>query len=302
MHIIDTDPGLDDAHAIAMATRLLPHDELVVTTVAGNVGLDAVTANAAWLLAQWAPQVPLYRGAAAPLVGEMVDAAHIHGDDGLAGFPRTPTPFDGPTTPAAVAIADLVRALPGEVDIVALGPLTNIALALALEPRLPELVRSLTVMGGSPAQHGNASLNAEYNVYADPAAAEVVLARMTTVTLLTWDTCLTHRFSRAELADFFGGTSAEARLLARLHEHRLAHDPAYAALTDYGRADPLAMAAALAPACVATTTSHGVQVVHDGGRAHGVTVVDERDALDGRPRVRLVETFHRPALVHALTI
>jgi purine nucleosidase len=302
VYLIDTDPGLDDAHALAMATRRLPHDELLVTTVAGNVGIDAVTTNAAWLLHELAPSVPLHRGAAAPLVGAAVEAAHIHGNDGLAGFPRSGDGVAVRDGAAAVVIAETARHNAGALHLIALGPLTNIALALGLEPRLPELVASVTIMGGSPAQYGNASLNAEYNIFADPAAAETVFARMRNVSLLTWDTTLANRFTRDELHSFWAGDSAEARLLRALGEHREASDPVYAASAEFGRADPLAMAVALSPECVTEVAFHRVHVVHDGGLAHGVTVVDHRDASDDREPVRIVHGFDRRALLAALTL
>lgn len=302
MYLIDTDPGLDDAHALAMATRSVDHDQLIVTTVAGNAGLEQVTRNARWLLGELAPSVPVHRGAEAPLVRSHVGAEHIHGADGMAGFPRSSVAAPLRAAHAANAIVDAARENPGRLRIVALGPLTNIALALALEPRLPELVSSLTIMGGSPAQHGNASLNAEYNVFADAEAAEAVLSRMPRASLLTWDASLSTRFSADELAAMWSGGSREARLLRAVHARRCDIDPSYAASADFGRADPLAMAVALRPDCVAATRTHRVHVVHDGGLAHGVTVVDERDATSDRFPVSLPERFHRPALLDALAV
>lgn len=302
MLLIDTDPGLDDAHALAMATRAIPHDELIVTTVAGNVDLDRVTANALWLMSKLAPTVPVHRGAAAPLVRRHVDAAHIHGSDGLGGFPHAASTAEPAPGHAAAAIAEAARAHPGSLRIVALGPLTNLALALSLEPRLPDLVVSVAIMGGSPAQHGNASLNAEFNTFADAEAAEAVFSRMRNITLLTWDATLATRFSADELAGMWVGDSAEARVLRAMHEHRAAGDPDYATRVDYGRADPLAMAVALHPECVASARTHRVHVVHDGGLAHGVTVVDEHDATADRFPVAIPETFHRDALLAALRV
>lgn len=302
MLLIDTDPGIDDAHALAMATRAVDHDQLIVTTVAGNVGLGPVTDNARWLLAQWAPSVPLFRGAAAPLVRPAVDAAHIHGEDGLGGLPRERGGVAVREPHAANAIVDAARAHAGQLDVVALGPLTNLALALLLEPSLPDLLRSVTIMGGSPAQHGNASLNAEFNVFADAEAAEVALSRLRRVTLLTWDASLATRFTASELASMWSGDSAEARTLRAIHEHRTTHDAAYAANATFGRPDPLAMAIALRPDCIASSVSHRVHVVHDGGLAHGGTLVDERDTTDDRPPIALPQTFHRDTLIEALTV
>jgi purine nucleosidase len=302
LYIVDTDPGLDDAHAIAMAIQAFPHDRLVITTVAGNAPLEVVTENAAWLIDELAPGVPVYRGAARPLVGAPVDAVHIHGSDGLGGYPHDPAGTKPRAEHAAVAIVDLARTSTEPVHVIALGPLTNIALALALEPALPDMIASLTIMGGSPAQHGNASLNAEFNIYADPDAAEVVFRSFPHITLLTWDASLAHRFSREEMARFWAGDSDAATLLRAVDAHRWGADPAYAAGSDFGRPDPLAMAVVTRPECVAAAVSHRIRVVHDGGLAHGVTVVDERDVLTDRAPVRIIEAFHRPLLLDALRV
>lgn len=302
MLLIDTDPGLDDAHALAMATARVPHDELVVTTVAGNVGIDAVTRNAAWLLSRLAPTVPLHVGAAGPLVGAPVDAAHVHGPDGLGGFPREDAGIEPRGEHAVDAIVRLARQQNGELDVVALGPLTNIALAAALEPRLPSMIRSLTVMGGSPSGFGNASPNAEYNVFADPVAAEAVFARFPDATLVSWDLCLAVRFPRDRLDAFWAGGSDAARLLRALSDHRMIADPDYATSPDFGRADPLAMAVALDPRCVTRSTHHAVTVGHGGGLAHGLTVVDRRDEMPDRPTVRIVDELDLPMVTALLTV
>lgn len=302
LYIIDTDPGLDDAHAIAMAVTALPPHQLVITTVAGNAPLDAVTDNATWLVDELAPAVPVYRGAVGPLVGPPVDAVHIHGRDGMGGYPHGPGEVMPRPQPAALAIVELARARSGPVHIIALGPLTNLALAVALEPDLPTMLASVTIMGGSPAQHGNASLNAEYNIFADPYAAETVFARFRDVTLLTWDASLAHRFSREEMAQFWAGDSDAAALLRAVDAHRLATDPVYAAGADFGRPDPLAMAVVTHPETVTSAVAHRIRVVHDGGLAHGVTVVDERDVLTDRAPVRIIETFDRTALLAALRV
>lgn len=302
MLVIDTDPGLDDAHALAIATELVNPEDLVITTVAGNLGIDTVTANACWLMSEFAPQVPVFRGAACPLVGKPVEAAHIHGNNGLGGYPRPDVQIDVADTPAAVKIIELAHQHPGELEIVALGPLTNLALALGLEPGLPDLVSRLTIMGGSPAQHGNASLNAEFNIFVDPAAAETVFARMHGISVITWDLCLRYRFTRAEFDGFWSGDSRQAGVLRAISEHQAANDPAYTERDYFGRADPLAMAVALRPEIVSGATSHRIQVVHDGGLAHGVTVVDERDATGDRSPSRIIDDFDRPALVETLTV
>lgn len=302
MLLVDTDPGLDDAHAIAMAVRDVPASDLLVTTVAGNTGIEAVTENASWLLGNLAPDVPLHRGAAGPLLGRAERAEHIHGRDGLGGVPRRPdrrVPVREPH--AANVIVEAARRHGPELRVVALGPLTNVALALALEPELPEMLGGVVAMGGTPAGRGNASVNAEFNVFADPEAAEAVLARIP-VTLVTWDLSLAHRFTAAEMAGFVASGSPAARLLGAIHEHRLAHDPGYASSADFGRADALAMAVALDPACVTRAVEHAVLVGTGDGLARGVTAVDWGDHVPGRPKARIPLELDAAAVRRLLTL
>lgn len=303
MLLIDTDPGLDDAHALAMALTRLPADEIIVTTVAGNTGLDAVTRNAAWILGLLAPEVKLYAGAAAPLVGQPVEAVHIHGEDGLMNIKRAP----GPQVPvqeihAAQAIVQAAREHGKDLTIVALGPLTNVALALQLEPKLPQLIDRIVAMGGSPAGLGNASPNAEFNVFADPVAADIVFERMDNLALITWDLSLQTRFSRDEIESFWASENAASGLLRGLHEQRISRDASYAQSRDFGRADPLAMAVALDSRVIRQSARHRIRVGYDDGLAHGATVVDWRNETTGRDQLELVLDLDRPALIKALTL
>lgn len=303
MLLIDTDPGLDDAHAIAMATSRIPADELIITTSFGNVDLDTTTENARWLLGAMSPGAPIYRGSAGPLIGDREEAAHIHGPDGLGGCPRG----DGELSPlveghAAVKIVELARRWGRELTVVALGPLTNLAVALQLEPKLGSMIGRVVAMGGSPAGFGNASVNAEFNFFADAVAAEIVLSRFADVSLITWDACLQNRFSEEEMRSFWRGDSPAAVRLRLIMDHRFTADAVYASSADYGRADPLAMAVALDPSCVTRAEAHPVIVGHDGGVAHGASIVDWADTLPERPLVTLPLEFDRAAVMRLMTV
>jgi purine nucleosidase len=242
--VIDTDPGLDDAHALAMALTPAPHRPhhpvAAVCTVAGNHGIDTVTANARFLLGAFGTtRVPLHRGAAGPLTGEPVHATDIHGTDGLGDLTRWNVPdIPEQPTPAALALIDTARRHPGDTTLVALGPLTNLALALRLEPRLPALLDRVVVMGGAIHGRGNLTLNAEFNTAADPAAADLVLASFPRLTLLSWETTLAHTVTRAELTAFFHGPGPAATTLRRITDNRLRTDPGYARRTAHPRAGP----------------------------------------------------------------
>jgi purine nucleosidase len=188
--LIDCDPGLDDALALLLAHGD-PDLELVgVTTVGGNVGLQKTTANALRLREYLGfPKVPVAAGAAAPLVRPAVDAAHVHGEHGLGSvtLPDATLPVDGRR--AAEFIVDALRAEPGAIHLVAIGPLTNIALALEIEPAIARLAASFTIMGGSYTR-GNATVAAEYNIYADPEAAKIVFDADWQVTMIGLDLTL----------------------------------------------------------------------------------------------------------------
>lgn len=171
--LLDCDPGIDDALAIALAHGSPAAEVAGITTVAGNVGLEHTTPNALALAEFYGMDVPVARGAERPLVRPGSAASEVHGNTGL-GDVVLPTAKAEPVSEHAVDhIVNTVAASPGEISLVAVGPLTNIALALRKEPRITEWVREFVIMGGSYTR-GNFSPAAEFNIAADPEAAGVV--------------------------------------------------------------------------------------------------------------------------------
>jgi purine nucleosidase len=188
--ILDCDPGIDDALAIAFAHGH-PGLELVgITSVAGNVGLAKTTANALAVCEfVGAGGTPVTPGCDGPLVRPAIDAREVHGDSGLGGASLPPPVYGAAAGHAIDYIIDTIRAAPGEITLVATGPLTNIALAAKREPRLPGWVRDFVIMGGSSGR-GNVTPAAEYNIWADPEAAAAVFRAGWTVTMLGLDVTL----------------------------------------------------------------------------------------------------------------
>jgi purine nucleosidase len=192
--VIDTDPGQDDAVALMLAVASPAElDLLAVTAVAGNVPLALTERNARAVMAfAGRPDVPVHAGCGAPLLRPLETAEHVHGKSGMDGLvlpePAVPlAPGHG-----ADAILDLaMRSPPGALTLCCLGPLTNLALALAREPALARRLAEVVVMGGSVFRGGNATPAAEYNVLADPHAFAAVLASGANLTLLPLDA--THR-------------------------------------------------------------------------------------------------------------
>lgn len=189
--IIDTDPGIDDAAAIFMA---LASPELQIeafTTTFGNAPLDACTLNILRLLeATGRTNIPVYRG-----VGKMLNyeeptyASHIHGDDGLGNtnlpMPKTPIQSRG----AVPEIIERVMASPGEMTVMMIGRLTNLALAISLEPRVATAIKEVIVMGGTLREPGNASMVATANIWGDPEAADLVYQSGANIVQVGLDVC-----------------------------------------------------------------------------------------------------------------
>ncbi len=218
--ILDVDTGVDDAMALALATRLPEINLRMVTTVAGNVGLNSTTANT-WRVLDYlgAGDIPIHRGMSRPLVGKIVRAESIHGESGLGGLvlpdPASREQLRRPFAPEA--IIDLVNSAPGELTLVFVGPLTNLATAIALDPTLPERIGRLVVMGGS-LQGGNVTPYAEFNIGADPEAAAQVFAACS-LTMVGLDVTMQVTLTREMCAKLAGLTTPEATIVREATAH-----------------------------------------------------------------------------------
>jgi inosine-uridine nucleoside N-ribohydrolase len=191
--ILDVDTGLDDALAIALAVNDPGTDLLAITTLAGNCAVKLATENTLKVLHfLGADDVPVHIGASKPLVREPRDAQYFHGRDGI-GEAKIP-PFDRPLgrDRGPAAVIRMARERPGELTWVLLGPLTNLAIALNVAPELPELLKNVVIMGGAYDVAGNTTAHGEFNMIADPEAAnEVFLNRRLDMTVIGLD--VTHQ-------------------------------------------------------------------------------------------------------------
>ena len=186
--IIDSDPGIDDAMAILFALRSPALEVVGITTVFGNTTIDHATANALTLVGLAGSSVPVARGAEHPLVKDpRSPPTYAHGADGLGQVGRQRPVGSAIEKSAAQFIVDTARRYPGEITLVPLGRLTNLALALAIEPRLPELVKEVVLMGGAARVEGNVTPVAEANIFGDPHAADIVFKTPWRVTMVGLD-------------------------------------------------------------------------------------------------------------------
>jgi purine nucleosidase len=281
--VIDTDPGVDDAHAIMMACAHPAAQVEALTVVAGNVGLARTVANACTVLDTMESDAEVYAGCDGPLVLPGEDAAHVHGDDGLgnAQFPASMRPVNGKH--AAMALVRMANESPGELTLVAIGPLTNVALALKLDPELPSKFKRLVVMGGAINARGNTShVSAEFNVFADPEASHVVYEAWPGFTLVSWETTMAHGFSLGLVEKWMGMETPRARFFQRISAQVIDYITNVLGRPMLFGADGLAMAVAIEPDIVRKAETHHVSVELNGRYTRGQTTVDWDDR-GGRP-------------------
>ncbi len=298
--LIDTDTASDDAVALIMALRTPGVAVRGITTVAGNVGLQQATANAL-LVAELcgAGHVPVHAGCDRPLLRQHVHAQWFHGRDGLSDLGFRPARTAPSAGHAVDAILDLTARHPG-LTLVTLGPLTNVAVAVARDPTLAGRVGRCVVMGGNPCCVGNVTPAAEYNVWCDPEAAEVVLRSGLNVELVGWHLC------RGDAALDAADVAAVRRIGTPLADFAIDCNrtaaAAYAVQTGHAGIslpDPTAMAVALDPAVVTGASSHPVRVECHSDLTRGQTIVDQLNvaADDRNAAVWSVAAAGRPARV-----
>jgi len=285
--IIDTDAGVDDSQAILMALAHPDTTVSAITMVTGNVHVTAVTQNVPRILDVCNADVPFFIGADMPLVAPYVDAAHVHGDDGFGGA-DIPLSSRQPENEHAVhALIRLINENPNEYEILALGPLTNLALAVRLDPTLPDKIKRLVIMGGTIGAHGNATALAEYNFYADPEAVQIVLDTFGKAKpypeLISWETTLAHCMPWDWYENWSSLGTARSEFAKKIST-RFVDLLKARGVTQYALPDPLAMAVTLEPDLVEQSSDYFSAMELGGTYARGQLMVDYRGMIDGFTR------------------
>lgn len=189
--IIDTDIGSDDAVAVIMALKQKNVEVLGVTTVAGNCDINNVVNNALMTIEITNRQKPaVYKGSSLPILREKVDAVNVHGQDGMGDCNLIHPTTVASKEYAVFAMLELIKKYPGEVEIVALGPATNIALAIMMDRETMKKTKHIWSMGTGGFGLGNSSPYAEFNVYADPESYEVMIKSGIPLTIIGFDMCI----------------------------------------------------------------------------------------------------------------
>lgn len=309
--VLDTDPGIDDAVAILYLAAQAEVDIVAVGSVHGNVSAQLAAANSRRILdVLGLDDVPVAVGAARPLAQPLATSEIVHGPHGLGDW-TAPEPSRPPVREsAAEQIVQLARQHPGELDLLALGPLTNVALALLLEPELPHLLRSVMAMGGAVDTPGNITPFAEANIFHDPEAADLVFAAGFQLTLVALDVTHHARADGEWLDNLAASTGPRGKF---------AHEVLGFYVDFYSRMlgercctlyDPLA-AALLTHPDLATYRELPVSVELRGGHTRGQTVADLRGyneeiaaqlgGISDRPAIRVAHSVDGPAFFKQLT-
>lgn len=299
--VLDTDGGVDDAQALLMLIAAGRAPDLI-TTVFGNVGLEQATRNILAVLAvAGRREVPVHMGAERPLAQPILDATAIHGADGLGGAPRPADLPDPAGRDGAGVMASTLRsaaATGGKVDLLTLGPLTNLALALRLAPDCAAGIGTVTLMGGTLNGRGNVTPAAEFNVYADPEAAAIVLSAGLEIVVVPWETCAAHGMAGPEVDALFaalpdGPCKAFSEALAT-HARRTISG--FGGGDHFRFVDTLAAAVAIDPGIVGHPLEASVDIALAPGLTRGMMLVDPSGRL-GTPKRRLVERVDHARLV-----
>ena len=305
--VIDTDPGIDDALALMLAFRSPELRVELITTVAGNVPVPMATANARRVLALLALSVwpAVAQGRGRPLRRPLYTATAFHSHDGLGGVTHLRHPDGSPCYPvpeqpavhrqAVQRLLQVVQRYGRDLTVIALGPLTNIAHAIHLAPGLMQQLGRLVIMGGAIGVSGNVSPVAEFNIFVDPHAADVVFRAGLPITLVPLDVTTQVRLTRDFLQD--AGQGSATPLMSAVHD--LTQQTLHSQGEGMAMHDPLAVAVAIDPSLV-TCTALPVCTETRGAHTIGMTVADRRPSVYWRsdmPRLEVALEVDTPRVL-----
>jgi purine nucleosidase len=287
--LIDTDTASDDAVALVIALRSSAIDVKCITVVAGNCNLEQAVQNALYTVELCGSKAPVYAGKAGPLSREPFDAVHVHGKDGMGdiGLPlygRLPAGDD-----AITRIIDTVHEHAGDIEVVTLGPLTNLATALQRDPGIAAKIKQCTVMGGAPDGRGNVWPGSCFNIYADPEAARVVYHAGLTLRMVGWDISRKYAVVTKDEQQQLHAIGTELAKFSHDIQRCVSNwTDNTTNLAGYDLPDPIAMAIAIDPGIATKTARYYIDIETVSELTRGQTVVDYNGTLGKVPNVELV--------------
>jgi len=298
--LIDTDTASDDAVALVMALRHPDVRVEAVTVVAGNVPLDQGVQNALYTVERCGKDVPVHRGVASPLLRPLETAQFCHGEDGMGDI-GLPLSGRSPAVGHAVDILiDTIRRFEGEITLVTLGPLTNLAVALTMDRSLASKVSRCVIMGGIGFGYGNIVPAAEYNIWVDPEAARIVFESGLPITMAGWD--ISHKYATftPDEANELRRTSSLGAFCVDIQSALRRFGESYLKQVGFDLPDPIAMAVALDPAVATRTESLFVEIETRSDLTRGATVVDHLCVTGNKPNAQVVLEASRERFLEIL--
>lgn len=298
--LIDTDTASDDAVALVMA---LNHPDVrieAITVVAGNVSLKQGVQNALYTVERCGKQVPVYEGLEKPLLRPLKTAQYVHGQDGMGDIDLPLSgrrPADGH---AVNVIIDTIRRFVGEITLVTLGPLTNVAVALLRDPSTASKVEKCVIMGGIGFGHGNVVPAAEYNVWVDPEAAKIVFESDLPIVMVGWDVSQRFATFNDEEAEKIRSVSPLGQFCVDIQRCLREFGMNELKLVGFDLPDPIAMAVALDPKVATVTKRLHVAVETRSELTRGATVVDHLGITGQKPNAEVVLEASRERFLRVL--
>ncbi|XP_072267906.1 pyrimidine-specific ribonucleoside hydrolase RihA-like [Pyxicephalus adspersus] len=287
--LIDVDCGTDDAQAIMMAIAAPNVEILGITCVGGNTALENVCQNVLRVLKLCDRlDIPVYKGAGTAILGQNINASYFHGKDGLGDVPDSNAPRLQllQKEHAVDALKRFTSQYPGQITLVATGPLTNLALAVRMDPTIPEKLHSLYIMGGNMESRGNTTACGEFNFLADPEAAYIVLNDyLCTTYIATWEHSCRSKLSWEWYDKWANMGTKKSDFLKKIYAHSLQYsrsekeEKAIVGGPGFVSCDSYAMAAAIDPSTVTSVIECGVTVELSGKFTRGMMVLDLIDEL-----------------------
>jgi purine nucleosidase len=280
--LIDTDTASDDAVALIMALREPSIKVEAITVVAGNCPLETCLKNALISIEQAGTYIPpIYSGISKPLFRKLFTSEFVHGQDGMGNMNLPLPTLEVQSTHAVDAIIDMAHRFPGELEIVTLGPLSNLAMALLKEPELPALVKQIYIMGGAGLGAGNITPVAEFNFYVDAEAIHLVMQANFKKTVVGWDVCMAETFiNRSDIAHL-NSLGVLGEFTVRCNASLIEFNKGWGK-DGFDLPDPTTMAVALYPDIVTKKFQAYGYVEYKSEKAYGQFIIDQLQLM-GEP-------------------
>ncbi len=299
--LIDTDTASDDAIALIIALRYPGVQVEALTLVAGNVPVEMGIQNALYTCELCDVKVPVYKGAAKPLLRELETAQFVHGQDGMGDIGLDLQGRKAQEGNAVDVIIETIHKFPHDIELITLGPLTNIALALLKDPSIAKKIKQCTIMGGIGRGVGNITPVSEFNIWVDPEAASIVFQSDIPKRMVGWDISANHAcFSDEEAEELRSIGTDLAHFSVDIQKTLVEFSKEVTQLSGFDLPDPIATAIALDPGLITESKNLYVEVVCHEGITRGQTVIDHMSSMKKAANAEVVLSASREKFLEIL--